>query len=165
MAATNVMQTVSGNRLMIFDEDGNSFAFATNHTLTINGETSDVSTKDHGLYGSAMINKINWEISTENLFPLDADGADSEFSKLMDYMTSRSAVTIYFGLKQETSEDGLIQGKGNIDQDAWKKSTTSFLYKGKVIITSLSLNAPNGEEASYSATLQGIGSLTKQNNG
>lgn len=168
MANSNIQTTVAGNKLMLFDADGKSFAFATNHTLTINGETSDTSTKDHGLYSSAMINRISWELSSENVFPLDADGADSEFSKLFEYMTSRSAVTVYFGMKDETGSysgstngDGLVQGKGTITEDNWSKTKSSFLYTGKVIITSLTLNAPNGEEASYSATFQGVGALTK----
>ena len=168
MAASNIQTTVAGKKLMLFDEDGHSFAFATNHTLSINGETSDISTKDHGIYGSSMVNRITWEITSENVFPLDSSGDDSEFNDLFTHMTSRDEVTVYFGLKVETgatysgstSGDGLKQGKGNIDADYWEASG-NFLYKGRVIITSLQLNAPDSEEASYSATFTGIGSLVK----
>lgn len=168
MAASNIQTTVAGKKLMLFDNSGHSFAFATNHTLSINGETSDISTKDHGIYGSSMVNRITWEITSENVFPLDASGDDSEFNDLFTHMTSRDEVTVYFGIKVETgstysgstSGDGLKQGKGNIDADYWEASG-NFLYKGKVIITSLQLNAPDGEEASYSATFTGIGSLVK----
>ena len=168
MAASNIQSTVAGKKLMLFDNNGHSFAFATNHTLSINGETADVSTKDHGIYGSSMVNRITWEITSENVFPLDASGDDSEFNDLFTHMTSRDEVTVYFGLKVETgstysgstSGDGLKQGKGNIDADYWEASG-SFLYKGKVIITSLQLNAPDGEEASYTCTFTGIGSLVK----
>lgn len=168
MAAQNVQTMVNGNQLMLFDENGKSFAFATNHTLTINGETSDTSTKDHGIYSNAIVNRVSWEISSENVFPLDADGADSEFNDLFTYMTSRSAITVYFGFRDETASyltakdgDGLKQGFGTIDEDSWKKTGNGLLYKGTVIITALTLNAPNGETASYSATFQGVGSLTK----
>lgn len=167
MANSNIQTTVAGKKLMLFDDSGHSFAFATNHTLSINGETSDVSTKDHGIYGSSMVNRITWELQSENVFPLDASGDDSEFNDLFTHMTSRDEVTVYFGIKDETGSysgstigDGLVQGKGNITEDYWTASG-NFLYKGKVIITSLQLNAPDGEEASYSATFTGIGSLVK----
>ena len=167
MANSNIQTTVAGKRLMLFDEDGHSFAFGTNHTLSINGETSDVSNKDTGLYGSSMVNRITWEITSENVFPLDSSGNDSEFNDLFTHMTSRDVVTVYFGLKDETgsysgstSGDGLVQGHGSITEDYWTASG-NFLYKGRVIITSLQLNAPDGEEASYTATLTGVGSLVK----
>ena len=167
MAASNIQTTVAGKKLMLFDENGHSFAFGTNHTLSINGETSDVSNKDTGLYGSSMVNRITWEIQMEHLFPMDADGNDSEFNDLFTHMTSRDVVDVYFGIKDETGSysgstkgDGLVQGHGTIDADFWTASG-SFLYKGRVIITSLQLNAPDGEESSYSATLTGVGSLVK----
>ncbi len=167
MANSNIQTTVAGKKLMLFDNNGHSFAFGTNHTLSINGETADVSTKDHGIYGYSMVNRITWEITMEHLFPFDASGDDSEFNDLFTHMTSRDVVTVYFGLKDETgsysgstSGDGLVQGHGNITEDNWIASG-SFLYKGTVIITSLQLNAPDGEESSYSATLTGVGSLVK----
>ena len=48
MAANKI---IKGRDLMLFDNDGHSYAYATNHTLTITAETIDVSSKDHGVWG------------------------------------------------------------------------------------------------------------------
>lgn len=42
----------------------------------------------------------------------------------------------------------------------WTPLTTGQ-YKGKVIITSLEVNAPDGDNATYTATFEGVGALTK----
>lgn len=57
-----------------------------------------------------------------------------------------------FGLKSETATD--------VPSEGWTAATTGT-YTGKVVITSLSLNAPNGEYATYSAQFTGVGELKK----
>ena len=42
--STNIIR---GDELQLF-YDGNAFAWATSHTLTITGNTVDIATKDHG---------------------------------------------------------------------------------------------------------------------
>ena len=59
---------IKGNDLMLFDNEGKSYAYATNHTLTINSELADVSSKDHGIWGASEVVKYTWEIQTENLY-------------------------------------------------------------------------------------------------
>lgn len=44
-----------------------SIAHATSHTLSISGETVEVNSKDFGEFGSSNVNKITWEMSSENL--------------------------------------------------------------------------------------------------
>ena len=39
--------------------------------------------------------------------------------------------------------------------------TSLIYYKGKVVITSLELNAPNGDNATFTASFEGVGALTK----
>ena len=58
-----------------------------------------------------------------------------------------------FGLKKETTTDVPVAG--------WTAATTG-VYTGKVVITSLSLNAPNGEYATYSVQFTGVGELKKR---
>ena len=56
-----------GDQLMLFVA-GKSIAFATAHTLTLTTNTTDIASKDHGIYGAKDVSTITWEITTENLF-------------------------------------------------------------------------------------------------
>ena len=64
----NTNKVIKGRDLMLFDNSGHSFAFATNHTFTINAETAEISSKDHGIWGGSEVTKFTWEITTENLY-------------------------------------------------------------------------------------------------
>lgn len=149
---------IQGGDLMLFVTKGNkkvSIACATNHTLSVSAETSDTSHKDvgHGANGaswaSSDIKQLSWEVTTENLFTLDGEG--NQYSDLFDLMVNRAPIEVVFGPQAETSEEVATGG--------WTPKTTG-VYTGKVIITSLQLNAPNGDNATYSATFSGVGALT-----
>ena len=110
---------------------------------------TDVNSKDHGQWGASEINKINWEISSENLYTEDA------YDTLFDSMIARNAVDVFFGKKSETGTGTVADG----DYDYWTKGTT--YYKGKVFITSLTANAATGENATFSVTLTGTGKIER----
>lgn len=150
-------QIIKGDNLMLFNAEGRSIALATSHTLSISADTADINTKDHGIWGSTEVNKINWEISTENLYSVES------FDNLFTTMMSRTPVDIYFGLKSETGngtvdEDGTPITTGSTDK-TWTKANGS--YKGKAYITSLTANAASGDNATFSATFTGVGALLK----
>lgn len=150
---------IKGNDLMLFDASGHSFAFATSHSLSVNAETSDISTKDHGFYGATDVTNLTWEITSDCLY------TEEDFDKIFDMMIARNAVDLYFGVKaaDELDKDGLTTAGGNYaGKDsivAWNKGET--VYKGKGIITSLQANANTGENATYSVTISGQGALSK----
>lgn len=54
----NTNKVIKGRDLMLFDNNGKSFAFATNHTFTINAETAEISSKDHGIWGGSEVTKF-----------------------------------------------------------------------------------------------------------
>ena len=68
-------------------------------------------------------------------------------------MVKKTPIDAVFGLKSETATD--------VPSEGWTAATTGT-YTGKVVITSLSLNAPNGEYATYSAQFTGVGELKKK---
>lgn len=142
---------IKGGDLMLFDSTGKSYAFATNHTLTITAETTDTSSKDHGMWNSIEISKYSWEITSENLFTQDG------YSAMFDKMIGGTEVTVVFGTKTD------VQGKNVADGDLanWSLNTTGGFYKGSAYITSLTANANNGENATYSITLTGKGKIEK----
>lgn len=140
---------IKGRDLMLFDEQGKSYAWATNHTLTITAETSDISSKDHGIWSAAEVSKYTWEITSENLF------TSTEYDKLFDAMLAGTAIKIKFGLKKEEGSKNVADG----DYSEW--SVGASFYEGNVIITSLTANANNGENATYSVTLTGSGAIKR----
>lgn len=142
-------QIIKGDDLMLFDEQGKSLAFATSHQLTITADAVDTSSKDHGIYSASEVNKISWELTSENLY---TDGA---YDELFDKMMARQPITVYFGTKKESDSDKTV---ADGDYDNW---TGAKGYTGKVLITSLTANANTGENATYSATFTGTGKLVK----
>lgn len=142
---------IKGDDLMLFDADGKSLAFATSHTFTMTGETVDISSKDHGVYTASSVNKISWEITSENLYTIDA------YDNLFDKMVAREAIEVYFGQKVDEGDKTVADDD---DLEYWSASNT-HLKKGKAFITSLVANASNGDNATYSLTLTGSGKIEK----
>lgn len=142
------MATINGSDLMIF-VGGESLAFATNHSLTINSETNDTTSKDTGgLWTSASLKKLNWEISADCLFATTGEG--STMDELFSSMITGTPVTVVFTTKTGTAT--------TVPTGGWTAATTNK-FSGSALITSLTLNAPNGEDATYSVTLTGTGAL------
>ena len=92
-------------------------------------------------------------MSTDNLYAVTGEGA--VFDDLYTAMTNRTEIEVVFSLEKDyaTKADAVPTG-------GWIPVTTGQL-KGKAIITSLELNAPNGDNATYTASFEGTGALTK----
>ena len=159
---------IKGDDLMLFDSAGKSIAYATSHTLTITADAADISTKDHGIWKGSEVNKISWEISSENLF------TDGSYDALFTAMISRQPVKVYFGHKIQSDADKTVV---NDDYPFWTggwaadavasgtpaASATNQGYTGLAYITSLTANANTGENATFSLTLTGTGKIAKEN--
>lgn len=147
-------QMERGDDIMLFDDKGKSLAFGKSHTLTIGVETQEVSTKDHGIYGSKKATKVTWSISAEHMY---SEGA---YDTLFDKMVALEPITVYFGKKKsETADKTVADG----DLDAWKPNTPtqSTLRTGQVIITKLDLQAQSGDNATFSVEFEGVGKISK----
>lgn len=146
------MSKIKGGDLMLFIS-GTSIAYATSHTLEINGETQDTSNKDEGGGGwaSSEVSILSWNASSENLYSLDGEGKN--FGDLFDLMVAKEPITAVFSKKSESTTD--------VPEGGWTSAAPK--YTGQLVITNLSLNAPNGEYATYTVQFQGVGALTKVN--
>ena len=146
------MSKISGGDLMLF-LDTKSIAYATNHTLEISGETQDTSNKDEGSgdWASNEVSILSWTASSDNLYSLDGEG--DNFEDLFDIMVAKTPIDAVFAKKSQASS------VVDVPTGGWTAATSG--YKGKVVITSLTLNAPNGEYATYTAQFQGVGALEK----
>lgn len=144
------MSKVKGGDLMLF-VGGESIAYATSHTLEISGETVDTSNKDEGAgdWDSSEIGKLSWTASSENLYSTNGEG--NNYADLFDLMVAKTPIAAVFSQKSESAT--------TVPTGGW--TPTFPKYTGNVVITSLSLNAPNGEYATFSVQFQGVGALTK----
>ena len=143
---------IKGRDLMLFNND-KSIAYATNHTLSITANTSDVSSKDHGIYGGTEVVSFSWEIQSENLY------TEAAYNELFDAMiagASGTKVTVKFGLKAETGEGTVVDG----DYTNWTPKQSGY-YTGECYITSLQANATNGENSTFTVTLTGVGKIER----
>lgn len=144
------MSKINGSDLMLF-VDNKSIAYATSHTLEISGETQDTSNKDEGAGGWASneVSLLSWSVTSENLYSTDGQG--NAYEDLFDLMIAKTPVDAVFAVKSQSTTD--------VPTGGWTPATSG--YKGKIVITSLSLNAPHGEYATYTVNAQGVGALTK----
>lgn len=157
------MDIIKGSDLMLFVKNTSgvvkSLAFATSHSFSISSETSDISTKDHGFWGAKEVTRITWSITTDNLYTV------STFNELYDRMISRQPIEVYFCLKTPAQRQGTpatVNLPGDT-YDTWTPTTTTGEegYYGRVYITSLDATAAAGDNATFSATFDGIGAITK----
>ena len=85
---------------MLF-KDGKSLAYATSHSLSITGNTVDISSKDHGFWGDSEIGNLTLEINSENLY------VDSEYDSLFNAMIAKTPITVTFGHANAYNANGL----------------------------------------------------------
>ena len=133
--------------------DGKSIAYATSHTLSISGDTQDTSNKDEGggNWASSEVSILNWTASSDNLYSTDGEG--NNFEDLFDIMIAKTPVQAVFCLKSQMNLTDVPTG-------GWSPSVPK--YVGNVVITSLEVNAPNGEYATFTAQFTGVGALEKK---
>ena len=144
---------IKGSKLMVF-LGGSPIAFATSHSLSITVNTSEVSTKDHGDFPSVIGKNITWEITTENLY------SDTGEAALWNAMKNMQAVTVSFAEASNYSNTKAQQGIVGVQgAQGWAVDEEHIIASGKALITSLSVNAPAGDNATLSATFTGVGEL------
>ena len=152
-----------GSALQLFINDGGSndvcIGFATSHALSITTNTTELSTKDHGDYPAVLPTTVTWEVTAENVY------ATTSMTKLLGYVKNRTKVTVKFAevgnysqkegaYSYEAIEPGIIE---NDSKTSW--SIGKIIGQGKAYITSYSINAASGDNASISCTFTGCGPL------
>ena len=163
MATLNNSDIIKGGQLMVFI-GGSPIAFATAHTLNLTRNTQEISTKDHGDATAILPTTQSWEITSENLMSTDG------FATVLDAYLNSTEVTVYFGMTNyksysEGQEDGIVGVQGvQWAKEAWPAQATSsnsLNLEGKGYITSASVNANAGENATMSITIQGSGKIAR----
>ncbi len=139
---------ILGSDLMLFKYDATTskykpLACATSCKLSISTGTLETSSKDSGSWVNKQASKLSWTASSDNLFTID------DFDALADLQMSRSTVRLGFSIASGTSPN-------------WEMTTSDGKqWFGDAIITSLEMNASDGDNATYSVQFEGIGALTQ----
>lgn len=146
------METILGSDLMLFEKEGQgenavykTFAMATTCTLNVAAGVLETSSKDSGKWTDKKAGKLSWTASTDNLYTED------NFSRLFEKMVARSKILIAFDLASNANNDSGIPSGG------WTIANGGF--EGEAIITQLTANAPDGENATYTVNFEGSGEL------
>lgn len=140
---------IKGNEIQCF-YNNSTFAYATSHTLTITGNTSETSSKDHGNWGASEVTSLSWEVTGEYF------NTDKDYDTLFDLMLFRRPVLISVSEIRNYDDSGLTDLGGNVN--AWQPMVVC--RTGYAVITSLTTNANTGENSTYSITFTGCGPLT-----
>lgn len=141
-------KAVLGKDLMLFTSD-KAIALATSCKLSISSETIDTQSKDSGIWTEKDIKKLSWSASSENIFSADADA--NSYDALLALFIARKPIDVKFGIPANADA-------GELPTGGWTVPAAS--YSGKALITSLELNAPDGDKATFSANFEGTGALT-----
>ena len=151
---------IKGSDLMAF-MGGKSIAYATSHTLEMSMDTREISTKDGGgKWQDSEGGVISWTASSENL--VGDPQAGIGYDELFDAMVAREPIDLVFAPEGDSTD--YAGGKLDAAPNAGWTAKANMGRKGKALITSLSLNAPNGEHATMSVSFTGVGALTKVGN-
>lgn len=150
------MSVIKGGDMMLF-VDGTSIGYATNHTLSISADTKETTSKDSGgKWQTSEVGTLSWTCSSENLCSDDEAGIG--YKELIDMMVARKPITGVFAL--EGSSPDLGEGKLDaVPEDGWTAKSKNG-YTGKMLITNVDLNAPNGDNATFKVDFTGVGALT-----
>lgn len=142
-------QLVLGEEMYLYVTSANTpIAFATTCSVQIDGETIDTSNKMSGRWNSNLAGKNGYTISTDALFT-QATGLYS-FDSLMEKMIEGGKLEWVIGKAKDYKT-------GDYDLDESKPH-----YTGEGFVTSLSLNAGNGEVANCSITITGSGAIVHE---
>lgn len=126
----------NGTDILVY-VDGVAVAHATSHTLNINAEMIDATTKGSGGWKDILPGLRDWSIDFEGLVAYDAaEGFDEAF----DDVGNRTQVTVKFSTEE----------------------TGDTRYTGTAYVSSLSQSAPLEDVVSMSGTFSGDGELEKE---
>lgn len=170
MALANT-DMIKGSQLMIFKKEGTasqttatywrSIGFATNHQLSIQLSTQQVSTKDHGDYPATLPQTMTWTLTAENVY------SDAGELYYMDLLQNQTEVDLYFAKPNWNATNmgaqgyGIVEGSqapGYAGANYWTRG--SIVAHGKAYVTDFSINAPAGDYATLSVTFTGTGDFT-----
>lgn len=149
---------IKGSKLMVFIKDNNTLvpiAFATSHSFQKQLNTQEITCKDFGDVAAILPQNYTWTMTTDNLYSVNG------YKQVNDVFKQMKKVTVYFGSSNYNNES--TQGSIVDVEGATEWTTSGFGEQGDAYITDLQVTAQAGENATFTATFTGTGSLTEIN--
>lgn len=138
------------SQLFVFADD-QPIAYAKTASLSITAAEVDVSNKMiSGGWEASLYGKKGYTISCDSLYT-QKEGQLS-YDALFDKMKNNQTVTFFLG---QTKVTDATESGGKFEKDLTKRH-----YTGTAMITSLDLTSDDGEIATCSTSLKGVGALT-----
>ena len=123
---------------------GTKIGYATSASISMNHNLRDTSTKDSSGWRDQLEGQRDWEVSVEGmLIFVDSSGGAISDVTANELYSSYIATRTEFELKFSTEVSGDIKWTGN------------------AFMTSLSMDTPNEDSSTWSASFSGTGSLTQ----
>ena len=153
------MGIIKGKKLMCWVKgatgDYKSIGFATNHTISTSASTISISHKDLADAGSGHwqdqdIDELSWTITAEAFYANEAEGYT--FEDIWAFFAAGTVLDLKFATAADSST--------GVPTGGWAVPQTGFILSGKAIISSVDVNAPTAENASFSITFTGKGALS-----
>ena len=150
---------VKGKKLMCFVKSGEgtykSIGFSTNHTLSTSASTISVSHKDlpdagSGKWDDQDIDTLSWTITVEAFYANTVEGIG--FADIYGYYAAGTVLDLKFGVAADNTS--------GVPTGGWLAPVSGTVLSGKAIISSVDLNAPVDDNASFSITFTGKGPLS-----
>jgi tape measure domain-containing protein len=151
--STGTVRLMDWNSVVNAGMGGEVFQNALKETAKAHGVAIDEIIESRGSFRESLQDEwLTSEILTETLekFTYSAKEGTEEWNNLVESLQAK-------GYTKAQAEE--IIKMGNTATDA---ATTNPVYSGKVIITALEANAPNGDNATFTASFEGVGALTKK---
>ncbi len=139
MATTGV---INGTKFGVY-AGGTKIGYATSASLSINHNLRDTSTKDSGGWRDQLEGQRDFEVSVEGMVIFaTASGAISDLT-VDELYTAYINTRTEFELKFSTEVSG------------------DYKWTGNAFMTSLSMDTPNEDSSTFSASFSGTGPLTQ----
>lgn len=135
---------------MMFFISNKPIAFSTSAKLDVTMGTRDVGSKDSGNWDEKAPAKINWSASTDALMT-DNNLAvtTTTYAQLFNLMKARLPITMVFATMKGVPAAQVIDNT----------TVGKVSFTGTGIITSISMNADDGANGTYSVAFEGTGEL------
>lgn len=136
---------------LILSVGGKALGFSTGCKIDTSTETGERVTKAAaaGKWKETYVKSFSEQITADGCILTDGDTNVPTYDQLKDLQMAATPIEASYSVREEASREGKTAGQ----------------YKGKYIITSLSLDAQAGDDAKYSVTLQNSGKVEKVGTG
>ena len=137
-----------------------AIAMASSHSLKVSADTKETTSKDSGgKFQTSEYGITSWEATSENAYTVASSNPVNPgmtYDDLLDMMLEQKTITLVLGMASQH------QGTTPVDvvpTTGWTPGTGC--RTGEALITSIELNMPNDDKASFTVTFTGTGPLEK----